>query len=405
MTQPLNIVCLATYFKGNDFMRECYKHGHRVILVTREKFRKEDWANESLYDFFYVPDNFTPDVMLHAVSQIAKHLKIDRLVALEEFDVLTAGLAREHLLINGQTSTEAKVFRDKLTMRQRAKEASIKVPEFVHLLNYDELRDFTSRVAPPWVMKPRSDVSAIGIKKLFEAEDVWRTIDLLDSRENISERSAYYLLEQFIPGTVFHVDSLVINNEPIFSGVNVYGRPPMNVSHDGGVFISQTLDYDSEDRIELLDLNSKLISSLGLERGATHAEFIKSDSNGEFYFLEIASRVGGAYIAETLEAASGINLWREWANIEIAGDNDRYHLPLVRKEYGGIVLSLARQDNPDTSNYNDVEITYRVKKPNHVGLVVRSQSHERVKELLNSYAERFDNDFVAVAPVPDRPPV
>jgi hypothetical protein len=145
-----------------------------------------------------------------------------------------------------------------------------------------------------------------------------------------------------------------------------------------------------------------LISSLGLERGATHAEFIKSDADGKFYFLEIASRVGGAFIAETLEAASGINIWREWANIEIAGDGD-YSLPPARKEYGGIVLSLARQEYPDTSDYNDEEIFYRIKKPNHVGLVVRSESLERVKELLNQYATRFDNDFVAVAPVPERP--
>jgi biotin carboxylase len=398
----MNIVCIATYFKGADFMRECHKHGHRVVLVTREKFKNEEWPRECLYDFFYVPDDFTSDIMVHAVTQIARHIKVDRVVALEEFDVITAGTVREHLLVSGMNSAQCKVFRDKLTMRQRAFEAGIDVPDFVHVLNYDALRDFMSRVPPPWVMKPRADVSAIGIKKLEEEEQVWRTIDVLDARENIRERSTYYLLERFVAGRVFHVDSLVRNHEPIFAGVNGYGRPPMNVSHEGGVFISHSLDYDSDERKELLELNHRLISSLGLERGATHAEFIKSDADGKFYFLEIASRVGGAFIAETLEAASGINIWREWANIEIAGDGD-YSLPPARKEYGGIVLSLARQEYPDTSDYNDEEIFYRIKKPNHVGLVVRSESLERVKELLNQYATRFDNDFVAVAPVPERP--
>ena len=404
MSQPLNIVCIATYFKGVDFIRECYKHGHRVVLVTREKFKNEAWPRESLYDFFYVPDDFTTDIMVHAITQIARHIKIDRIIALEEFDVITAGIVREHLLIPGPNSAQCKIFRDKLTMRQRAFEAGINVPDFVHVCNYDSLRDFMSRVPPPWVMKPRADVSAIGIKKLEEEEQVWRIIDILDARESIRERSTYYLLERFVPGRVFHVDSIVRNGEPIFAGVNGYGRPPMNVSHDGGVFISHSLDYDSDERKELLELNHRLITSLGLERGAAHAEFIKSDEDGKFYFLEIASRVGGAFIAETLEAASGINIWREWANIEIAGDGE-YELPQTRKEYGGIVLSLARQEYPDTSEYNDTEIFYRVNKPNHVGLVVRSDNLERVKELLNQYATRFNEDFVAVAPVPERPPI
>jgi biotin carboxylase len=403
-TKQLNIVCVATYFKGADFARECHERGHRVVLVTKEKFRDAEWPKEALHDFFFVPDDFTPDVMVHAITQIARHIKIDRLVALEEFDVITTGLVREHLLIPGPTSAKAKIFRDKLMMRVRAKEAGILAPDFVHVLNYDDLKNFMQRVPPPWVMKPRADVSAIGIKKLHDAEQVWRAIDALDEREHLSEQSSYYLLERFVPGNVFHVDSLVLNNEPIFAGVNGYGRPPMNVSHEGGVFISHTLDYESEDRKELLDLNHNLIKALGLRRGATHAEFIKSDEDGKFYFLEIASRVGGAYIAETLEAASGINIWREWANIEIAGDEGEYTLPPSGKDYSGIALSLAKQEYPDTSAYTDEEIVYRIKKPYHAGLIVRSNSLARVKELLDQYAERFDNDFVAVAPVPERPP-
>lgn len=404
MTQPLNVVCIATFFKGADFMRECHKNGHRVVLVTREKFRNEDWPREALYDFFYVPNDFTPDVMIHAITQIARHIKIDRLVALEEFDVISAGLAREHLMLPGQTSTECRTFRDKLKMRVCARKAGINVPDFVQVLNYDELRDFMSRVPAPWVMKPRADASAIGIKKLYEEEDVWRTIDILDAREKLNDRAAYYILERFVPGNVYHVDSLVRHGEPVFSGVNIYARPPLNVYHDGGVFISHTLDYDSEDRLELLDLNHHLITSLGLERGATHAEFIKSDEDGKFYFLEIASRVGGAFLAETLEAASGINIWREWANIETTRDDEEYKLPPVRKDYGGIVLSLARQEYPDTSAYTDAEIYHHVKKANHAGIVVRSESLDRVKELLNSYAVRFNNDFVAIVSAPERPP-
>ena len=137
-----------------------------------------------------------------------------------------------------------------------------------------------------------------------------------------------------------------------------------------------------------------------MQTGATHAEFIKSDADGDYYFLEIAARVGGAYIGDVLEAASGINLWREWAKLEMADARPRLK---PRNEHAGIILSLARQEYPDTSGYVDQEIVYRVKKKHHAGLIVRSPSHERVTELLDDYSHRFENDFIAVLPPLERP--
>ena len=403
-TRPLTLVCLASYFKGVEFIRECKRQNARVILVTREKILQEDWPRESLDEIIALPNDAGAELFIYVVSQLGRPQKIDRIIALEEFDVITAGLIREHLCLDGMTSAQARVFRDKLLMRVKARAAGIQVPDFVHVLNYDELRDYMARTPAPWVLKPRSDVSAIGIKKLEDSEQVWRAIDALDSRENLRERSPYYLLERFVAGDVFHVDSLIQRGKVIFAGASAYGRPPMDVTHQGGVFISRTVRRGSEDERKLLRFNRKLIPALGLEHGAAHAEFIKSAEDGQFYFLEIAARVGGAYIAESLEAASGINIWREWAGIEVARDTaGAYKLPIQHKEYGGIVLSLARQEYPDTSSYTDEEIVYRVKKRHHVGLVVRSTKLERVEELLNQYARRFSEEFTAVVPPPERP--
>ena len=258
-------------------------------------------------------------------------------------------------------------------------------------------------VSSPWIIKPRSDVSAIGIRKVDHAEEVWRVIDEMNERENLRERASYYLLARFIPGEVFHVDSLVNRGKVVFSGVNKYGRPPMQVAHQGGAYISRTLLHGSSDEKSLTDINKKLVKTLKLDHGATHAEFIKSDTDGKFYFLEIAARVGGAYIADVLEAASGISLWREWARIEIANGVSSTRIKPLRKEYAGIILSLAKQETPDTSAYNDEEIVYRIKKRHHAGVIVRSPNLERVNELLDGYALRFVDDFVAVVPPPERP--
>jgi biotin carboxylase len=324
----------------------------------------------------------------------------DRIVALEEFDVVIAALAREHLCLPGMSSSAAKNFRDKYAMAVKARDAGLTVPEFVPAINNDEVRAYLERVPPPWVMKPRSDVSAIGIRKLENADEVWQTIEELNQRETLRERASYHVLARFIPGEVYHVDSLVYDGRVAFAGVNKYGRPPLQVAHGGGAYISQTIPHDSREKRKLLEINRRLVKAMRMQTGATHAEFIKSDADGDFYFLEIAARVGGAYIADVLEAASGINLWREWAKLEIADSRPRLK---PRKEHAGIILSLARQEYPDTSAYDEAEIVYRAKKKHHVGLIVRSPKHERVTELLDDYGRRFEGDFIAVLPPLERP--
>jgi len=399
----LHIVCLATYFKGADFMRECKAQGCRVVLVTKEKMLHEDWPRESLDDVMAVPNDAGPALMIDLVTFLARKTPVDRVVALEEFDVVTAALVREHLCLPGLTSSRAKVFRDKLAMAVHTQHAGIDVPPFVPLLNLAQIDDFMERVPGPWVLKPRSDVSAIGIKKLENPAEVRSLVNEMNERENLRERASYYVLAKFIAGEVFHVDSIVNDGSVLFAGVNQYGRPPMQVAHHGGAYISRTVRRGSPDEKTLTTINRKLIKALKLDHGATHAEFIKSDEDGKFYFLEIASRVGGAYISDVLEAATGINIWREWARIEISNGASPKRIKPLRKDYAGIILSLAKQEQPDTSAYNDPEVVYRVKKKHHAGMIVQSPKLERVDELLNSYADRFVHDFVAVVPPPERP--
>ena len=120
-------------------------------------------------------------------------------------------------------------------------------------------------------------------------------------------------------------------------------------------------------------------------------------------FLETSARVGGAFIVDTIEAATGVNLWTEWARVEIAGENGEYSVPAHRRDYAGIVLSLARQEEPDMAAYVDPEIRLRIRKHHHAGLIVGSPDPQRVEALLDDYAHRFYRDFFATAPPPERP--
>ncbi len=254
-----------------------------------------------------------------------------------------------------------------------------------------------ARVPAPWLLKPRSQASGIGMKKIYEPPELWPWLDQL------GDKQSNYLLEQFIPGSVYHIDSVASEREVVFAEAHAYGAPPLETSHQGGVFTTRTLPRDSNEVKTLLDINRKVLEDLGFLRGVTHAEFLKAHSDGKYYFLEVAARVGGAYISDVIEAATGINLWREWARLEVGAGKQPYQLPPSRHDYAGVILSLARQELPDTSAYNDPEIVYRITKYHHAGFVLKSPQQAPIEELLSSYSKRFQEDFLATQPVPEKP--
>jgi biotin carboxylase len=394
---PLNLLCITTYEKGQEFMRECKRQGCGVLLLTAEKLRDADWPQDSLDDIFYLPAELPLPDIVKAVTHLARTHKLDRIVALDEYDMETASTLREHLRVPGMGLTTMRYFRDKLAMRMKALAGGVRVPDFVPVFNQDDIRFYLEHVPGPWVLKPRQEASAIGIKKIHVADELWPLL------EQQGDKRSAFLLEKFVPGDVYHVDSVVSENEVVFANVSKYGKPPMNVAQGGGVFTTFTVPRGSDADSALRQLNLELITALGLVRGVAHAEFIQAQADRHFYFLECAARVGGAYINEMVEAASGINLWREWARIEIAGGDGSYRLPPVREEYAGVILSLAKQEDPDTSAYNDPEISLRIKKHHHAGLVLRSNDAMRVRTLLEDYRRRFAEEFLAVQPPREKP--
>lgn len=397
-----HIVCIASEHKGNEFLEECQNAGWQVTLVTRRDLLDCPWTWTSLSDVKTVERHAAPEDYVRAVANIAGVQPIDRIVGLDEFDVLTAAKAREHLQIEGISGSFGLRFRDKLRMRNLALEIGIACPEFVGAFNPAAINEFLTGVPAPWIVKPRTEVSAFGIRKCETAGQVWDVLTDLDNRGTWRDHPSQFLIERFIEGKVYHVDSVVSNGKIVAAGVSEYGTPPFAVTNQGGVFTTSIVSYKSKVRKELEKLNVKLLQGFEYQSGVSHAEFLQCSATGKYYLLEVACRVGGAYIANVLEQASGFNLWREWAKLETATKENPYQAPKLRKDFAGVALCLAKDDAPDTSHYIDEEIVYRVSKPKHVGMIFYSPKQERISELLNIYAERLTRDFLMVAPVRER---
>lgn len=394
----ITLLCLASYEKGADFLREAKRAGCRVLLLTTEKLGDADWPRDSIDEVFLMPDLYDREAVTNGVSYLARTERIDRIVPLDEFDLEMAAHLREHLRLPGLGESATRYFRDKLAMRMRAHEAGIRVPEFVGVINHDDVRAFLADVPGPWLLKPRTQASAIGIRKIERPDELWRALD------ELGDRQSHHLLERFLPGDVYHVDSIVAEGDVRFHEAHRYAAPPFDVMHGGGIFATRTLERGSEEAREVLEVNHALVLAFGLWVGALHTEFIRARHDGRIYFLETAARVGGANIVEVVEAATGVNLWREWARAEIAdARGEAYVPPPARRTYAGILISLARQERPDTSAYDDPEIVWRMNKKHHAGLLVAAPEPARVEELLQDYMRRFYADFHASLPAPERP--
>lgn len=393
MADAPTILCLTSFEKGQDLMRECNALGARVLLLTVESLREADWPRAALADVFFMPSLYERAPVLHAVSYLARSERISRIVPLDELNVDMAATLREHLQIPGLEESAARHFRDKLAMRVQAQRAGVLVPRFTPVQPYDDVRRFLAEVPPPWVLKPRTEASAVGIRKMQQADDVWRAL------EELGDAQSFHLIEQFVAGDVYHADSIVADGRVLFCEPHRYVRPPFEVYHGGGLFRTSTLPRADVEAHQLELITQELATCLGLDHGIMHTEFIRSSADSRFYFLETAARVGGAFINEMVEAATGVSLWREWARLEVgAARGQAYSPPAPRRDYGGVIMSLARQEWPDTTGYSDPEIALRVVKRHHAGFVLASPQHERITALLEDYGQRFLHDFHAALP-------
>ncbi|MGH9594263.1 MAG: ATP-grasp domain-containing protein, partial [Bryobacteraceae bacterium] len=368
-------LCIASNEQGQDFLRQCAEMGVRPTLLTLDSLRDADWPLDALEELATMPAGLNREQILNTVSWMARGRRYDRIIALDELDLETAAAIREHLRVPGMGCTTASCYRDRLAMRVIAQALGFLVPEFCRVLNYDELRAFMDRVGPPWLLKPRRETRRDGwtprTRRIDEPEQLWRALDELGDEQSRT------LLDQFVPGDVFHADSIVSDGEVKFQTVYRFGRTPLENPQEGSVFTSQTVSENSDDGRELSALNRSLAPALGMVRGVTHGEYIRARADGRSYFLEIGAAVHGAFIADLVETGTGINLWREWARIEVAKlRGEAYVLPDPIEACAGSVLCTAHSAAPDATVFDAPEIVLRVQRHLVAGLIVRSSDPE-----------------------------
>lgn len=390
------IVCLACRFKGNDFLKAAKKLGNYVILVTSENLKEKPWFRDSIDEMYYMPEvkesQWNLDYLILGIGHLLRKRKIDSIIAFDDFDVEKAALLRETFRIPGMGQTTYRYFRDKLAMRQKAKDAEILIPAFSAVFNDDEIQHFINKSQGPWVLKPRSEASTHGIKKIKNREELEQAFQKLDSER------IHYLIETFIKGDVYHVDSLISNGRMVFSNFSRYLNPPFEVTHHGGVFCTVNVGRRSKDAEELTKLNRRVMHSFGIQNGVSHSEYIKGE-DGQFYFLETSSRMAGAHIPEMIEAATGINFWQQWAKLETAALNGfKFIPPIPERHYAGLIIALTKDSKSGLDFPGKPELYKELNIEHHIGLIFRASKPEILAMKLNEAINYIKENLMTFIP-------
>jgi hypothetical protein len=355
--------------------------GVRLTVLTVEGLREADWPREAIEDLATMPGDLTREQLLNTVSWMVRGRAFDRIIPLDECDLAGVAEIREHLRIPGMGITTAGYYRDRLAMRVSARESGFPGPEFCRVLNYDELREFMELVPAPWVLQPRTRKPGAVPISVEDQEHLWRLLDQL------GDLQSHYVLEQPLEGEQFSVQSILSERRVVFSVV---------LRHTllaGGTPRVDTVDRSSRDWMELTALNGGLAPSLGMVRGVTEATFVRPQRPGReahYFFDQIMAGVGFGVAAQVTEAASGLNLWREWARLEVAHLRATNYVPNEWFDHYGASLEWpVGMVAADAGELAAREVHSRTQDQQRERILFKSSRLERVQALAGGLAGKI----------------
>lgn len=370
-----------------SFLRQLKQLGMRVLVLTQAGSLSLPWPHvDGLYA---VEDIQDARLVRNAVGYLFRKESIDRIIGVGEFDIEIAATLREFFRQPGLCLSTAAYFRDKLAMREAALRCGIPIPRYCSTFNDDAIDSFLKSAAGPWLIKPRTGASSKGIRRLDDPVALWKTLRALgDDRLD-------YLIERYTPGRVYHVDSIVHGGQVQFAAAHEYGTPIFELHQQGGVYTTRSLKRGSQEELELQELNRRILSAFGLEEGVTHIEYLRPEEDEQLKFLEASARVGAGMIEEMVEAASGLNLWAEWAKLEASHHGPPYELPPVKDGYAGVAICMTRHPSPDLSRLTAPGVSVFEPKPYHVALLARSDEAEELERLVLNQARKLEQAFLS----------
>ncbi len=141
-----------------------------------------------------------------------------------------------------------------------------------------------------------------------------------------------------------------------------------------------------------------------MTRGVTHADTSRRMPMDDFYFLEIAARVGGAFISGPGERVDGHqSLARVGAARSLRAARRELSLPQTSEDYAGSVLCPGQYGGAGYFRLRRTGDRLSHEETSPCGADRAFRRSGTVRELLEKYADEFAWQFLAAMPPPEKP--
>jgi biotin carboxylase len=223
---------------------------------------------------------------------------ISRIVHVAEADVLRAAQLRDEFDLPGIRTSAALAYRDKLVMKEYVAAAGILTPRFLAPDSTDAATKFAASAGYPVVVKPRLGVGSRGLEIVA---DPARLSTLIPDSEHA------LLVEEYVPGRMMHVDGFMSDSIVTFAAISEYVNDCLSYRRSVPLGSVQ-LDRSGAAFAQVAEFTRRVVRALPpTDFSPFHLEVFLREADGELVFCEIACRLGGGYIMDTLGLVLGEN--------------------------------------------------------------------------------------------------
>lgn len=362
------------YLWGFKFCFDSIKTHSQYKWILIEDSTSHKSVPEGYFDEIYFADFSSFSESDKIVEELQKRYKIKAIVATMEKVIEIGGWLRSKYNIPGVTYEESICLRNKSAMKNKIRQSGINTAKSAVIESKNEFLACANNFGFPIIVKPIDGYGTVDTFKLSNESELHK-----HAREN--DFTIPMLVEEFIIGEEYHCDSIVNDNNVVFSSVGKYFFPLLETINEQKL-IGSIIYPETQNPIinAIKKFNEQSINALNIKNGLAHAEYFVKP-NGQVYFGELAVRIGGgALIADCIKNTYGINLFDAFIDVEIRNFNHNKYKTTGRNIYTAFVCFPSKNGTIQyISNEEDLRHIKGVVK-----IYFRNKIGDKISEKLSS---------------------
>jgi biotin carboxylase len=379
-----NIVVLSPHFPPHyhRFWAQVRQAGANALGIGDQPYDTlPPELRSALTEYYLVTDMRDTDALIRACGYFThRYGKIDRFDSLNEYWLGTEACIRDDFNIAGVRSADIDVIRRKSKMKERFRQAGVKVARGRVVQTPADARALVAETGYPLIAKPDIGVGALNTFRIDSEADLAAFFS--------TKPSVDYLLEEFITGTIHSFDGLADGaGNPLFLTGHVFSQGIMETVNE-----ARHIHYYSMREIpaELERIGRSCLKRFEVRERFFHIEFFLTAS-GDYVALEVNMRPPGGYTTDMFNYTADIDIYRAWAELMVHGRADltyrrAYHCCYASRKhntryahsheeildrYGHLMLQVESVPGVFSSALGDIGYIFRSPELEQINEVVR----------------------------------